>query len=116
MSRPVDRNVISGYWNALGDRLRAGLTDLFIDKRIAARAVGIGSLFGIHLINEDVTSYRRLARTDKVMAHRVFLALLEQGYFLSHTLFMNALSLPMDTSHVDGLIEAVGQAVDDVGL
>ena len=103
------------YLNGLGDRLHAGLNKLFVRNNIPVRAVVTGSVFSIHFTDEDITNYRGLARTDKGMAHRVFLALLARGYFLSHTLTMNALSLPMDASHIDGLIDAVGQAVEEAG-
>ena len=100
------------HLNGLGDRLCTGLGDLFARNEIEARAVGNGSVFSIHFRSEELTNYRSLARTDKAMAHRVFLALLERGYFLSHGLRMNALSLSMDASHVDGLIDAVESAVE----
>jgi glutamate-1-semialdehyde 2,1-aminomutase len=99
------------HLNDLGDRLRTGLNELFDRNRIASRAVGIGSLFSIHFTDEDVVNYRSLARTDKTMTHPLFLGLLEQGQFLSHGLSMNALSLPMQTGHIDGLIDAVGHVL-----
>ena len=99
------------YLNGLADRLTAGLNELFARENIAAKAVNTGSVFSIHFTSEDLVNYRSLARTDKAMAHRVFLALLAEGYFLSHGLSMNAISLPTETSHVDGLIEAVGRAI-----
>ena len=99
------------HLNGLGDRLRAGLNDLFARKGIAAQAVGTGSLFSVHFTGEALVNYRSLAHADKEMAHRVFLALLEQGYFPSNDLSMSALSLPMENSHVDGLVDAMGKAV-----
>lgn len=98
------------HLNGLGERLCAGLNERFTRHRIPAQAVGLSSLFSIHWTNTSMANYRDLARTDKETAHRVFLSLLEQGYFLSHGLTMNALSLAMDASHADGLIEAVVQA------
>ena len=100
------------HLNQLGDRFIAGLNDRFARNNIPARAVNTGSVFSIHFTSEDLVNYRNLARTDKVMAHRVFLALLKEGYFLSHGLTMNAISLPTEVSHVDGLIEAIGHAVE----
>ena len=100
------------HLNQLGDRLIAGLNDQFARNNIPARAVNTGSVFSIHFTSEDLVNYRSLARTDKMMAHRVFLALLEEGYFLSHGLTMNAISLPTEVSHVDGLIETIGHAVE----
>jgi glutamate-1-semialdehyde 2,1-aminomutase len=100
------------HLNGLGERLRTGLNDLFVLNHIKAQVVGAGSLFGIYFTDEEIASYRSVARADKEMASRVFLALLEQGYYLSHWMSFNALSLPMDASHVDGLIGAVEQAVE----
>lgn len=100
------------YLNGLGQRLRDGLNDLFAQRHIAAQAVGVGSLFSIHFSAEPVTTYRRLAATDKGMARRFFLALLEEGYYLSPNLTMSALSLAMDPYHVDGLIQATSRAID----
>ena len=100
------------HLNTLGDRLRAGLNELFARKSIAARVVGPGSLFGIYFTDADLTNYRSLGRTDSDLAHRVFLALLEQGYYLGPGLAMCSLSLPMDGGHIDGLIEAVEKAFE----
>ncbi len=103
------------HLNGLGDRLRAGLNDLFARERVEAQVVGTGSLFSIHFSREPVVDYRSLARADKAMSGRVFLSLLGQGYYLSQGLTMSAVSLPMETYHVDGLVEAVGHALAEAG-
>lgn len=101
------------HLNTLGDRLRTDLNELFASRGIAAQAVGIGSLFSIYCTAQPLVNYRSGARhNNSAMAHQLFLSLLNQGYFLSQGLIMNALSLPMENKHVDGLIEAVGWAVD----
>ena len=101
--------------NQHGERLRSELNQLFSRRDFVARAVGVGSLFSIHFTDEDPRTYRNWARTDKSQTHSIFLALLEQGYFLSHTLTMNSLSLPMDDQHVDGLIGAMENVIDAIG-
>ena len=100
------------HLNSLGDRLRAGLNELFARKSITARVVGPGSLFGIYFTDADLTNYRSLMRTDADLAHRVFLALLELGVHLGLGLGMCSLSLPMDAGHIDGLIDAVEKAYE----
>jgi glutamate-1-semialdehyde 2,1-aminomutase len=100
------------HLNSLGDQLRTQLNDLFRRKQIRARAVGQGSLFSIHFTDEEVRCYRALARTDKGLAQKVFLALIQEGYFLSQGLAMCSLSLPMDKSHVEGLVAAVDRAIE----
>ena len=99
------------HLNRLGERLRNGLNDLFSGQGIVAQAVGVGSTFSIYCVDGKIRNERDLARNDGAMAYRVFLALLEEGYFLGHTLGMCCLSLPIQESHVDGLIEATGKAV-----
>ncbi|MEW6751239.1 MAG: aminotransferase class III-fold pyridoxal phosphate-dependent enzyme [Candidatus Latescibacterota bacterium] len=105
------------HLNGLGERLRAGLEALRRRTEVPMQAVVAGSLFAIHFTAEKVADYRSFARADKGLAHRVFLALLEEGYYLSHWLGFNALSLPMTAEHVDGLLagleRAIGRAVAD---
>ena len=97
--------------NELGEQLCCGLNEMFARHGFSASAIGVGSLFSIHFTKEELRNYRAWAQADKSKTHAVFLALLEQGYLLSHTLTMNSLSLPMDESHVDGLIGAVENAM-----
>jgi len=104
------------HLNGLGERLRNGLNERFAQKNIAAQAVGVGSLFSIYFTAAPLINYRSLTSNDGAMTQRVFLALLNQGYFLSQGLGMNALSLPMTTEQIDGLIAAVDQAIDQARL
>ena len=99
------------HLNALGERLRAGFDDLAQRVDAPIQTVVAGSLFAIHFTDEPVVDYRSMARGDKQMAHQVFLALVEEGYYLSHWLGFNALSLAMDNSHVDGLLSALERAI-----
>ena len=100
------------HLSAMGDHLRNGLANVFRQHQIAAQVVGVGSLFSVYYTNESVTNYRAAARSDKAMARRTFLSLLDQGFFLSKQLVMNALSLPTRPEHVDGLINAFRKAVE----
>ena len=102
---------IFAHLNELGNQLCHGLNDLFFRKNVSAQAINIGSVFSIHLTGEVLTNYRSLVLANKEMTHRLFLSLLEQGYFLSHGLSMNAISSPMNPVHIDGLIEAIGKIV-----
>ena len=102
---------VFGRLNRLGARLRDGLNRLFSSGNADAAAVGVGSLFSIHFSREEMLNYRHLAGTDKAAAHRLLLGLIEEGYYLGNGLVMCAVSSPMDESHVDGLIEAVGRTV-----
>ncbi len=98
--------------NRLGERLRAGFNDLRARIDIPVQAVVLGSLFSIYFTDEPLIDYRSLASNDSEMAQRVFLSLLNQGYFLSQGLTMNALSLPMEDEHIDGLLLAFEKALE----
>ena len=100
------------HLNRLADRLSTELNDLFARRGIPARALNTGSVFSIYFIEGKLENYRDLARADRDSSRRVFLALLQEGYFLNHTLSMCALSLPMEDRHVTGLVGAVEKAID----
>ena len=99
------------HLDMLGARLRAGFSELAARIDIPFQAVVLGSLFSVYFTDEPLIDYRSLAGNDGGMAHRVFLSLLNQGYFLSQGLGMNALSLPMQEAHIDGLLLAFEEAI-----
>ena len=101
------------HLNNLGHRLKTGLDQLCLDKDVTAQTVVTGSVFGIHFGINRLENYRDFARADKAMAHTMFLSLINQGYFLAQGLSMCAISLPTQQSHIDGLISAVGNAIDE---
>ena len=100
------------HLNGLGERLRAGLDGLSARIDTPFQAVVLGSLFSVYFTDEPLIDYRSLASSDGAMAHRVFLSLLNQSYYLSQGLSMNALSLAMDESHIDGLVRAFEKAIE----
>lgn len=103
------------HLNGLGDRLSGGLNEMFERNGIDAVALNTGSVFSVYFTsNGKPGSYRDLGGVDKSMAHPIFLALLEQGYFLGFGLGMCAVSLPTEAGHVDGLVNAFESAVEVV--
>ena len=101
------------HLNGLGARLEAGLSKLFSDLGVDACVVVTGSVFSVHFIRGRLANYRDLARADSGMAYRVFLSLLNQGYFLCRSMTMCAISEPTRENHIDGLVEAIGRAVEE---
>ena len=99
------------HLNRLGDRLTNGLNQLFAREGIVAQAVNTGSVFSIYFSQGELRNYRDLAALDGSLIAPTFLALLQEGYFLGHTLGMCALSVPMTDGDIDGLIEATGRAI-----
>lgn len=102
------------HLNRLGSRLKTGLENLFAERGVVAQVVVTGSVFGIHFGIDRLRDYRDLTRSDKAFAHAVFLSLLNQGYFCGQGLTMCAISLPTQDEHIDGLILAVGNALDEI--
>jgi glutamate-1-semialdehyde 2,1-aminomutase len=100
--------------NALGERLEHGLRDEFARHALAAQVVRAGSLFSIDFSADPVVDYRSLARADKTLAQRLFIALLARGQYMSQGLTMSALSVPMTVAHVDWLVAAIGQSLSEL--
>ncbi|MDE0428316.1 MAG: aspartate aminotransferase family protein [Caldilineaceae bacterium] len=101
------------HMDGLSERLRAGLDELSASVDTPFQGVVLGSLFSVYFTEEPLVDYRSLASSDGAMAHRVFLSLLNQGYYLSQGLSMNALSLPMTDEHIDGLLLAFERALEE---
>ena len=101
------------HLNGLGTRLKSELDTLFGERGIAAHVVVTGFVFSIHFGVEQVRTYRDLARSDKAMARAVFISLVTKGFFLAPGLTMNAICLPTQEEHIDQLVGAMGQAVEE---
>lgn len=96
----------------LSDRLTDGLNHIFIHSSTPVQVVCSASTFSFYFTEHPVRTYRDSVASDQVKVHQVFLALLDQGYYLGNGLGMNCLSLPMNETHVDGLIQAIENALE----
>jgi glutamate-1-semialdehyde 2,1-aminomutase len=102
--------------NRLGEYVREGLRRLFRDTRRSAQVCGAGSMFLAHLIGNDdelidFRSLRGFSRTNPIygnLCHK----LLEYGFILSPRGIFGCLSTPMTEAELDGLVEALGRALD----
>lgn len=103
------------HLNRLAGRLHDGLSSMFERNMVDAKVVSTGSTFSIYFTGRELKNYRDLTSANGMTARQVFLALVNQGCHLSPSLTMNCLSSPMDESHVDGLIEAMQEAIKMVG-
>ena len=74
------------------------------------------TFFSIYFTREPLLNYRSMASNNRALAHRVFLALLNEGYALSPGLMMNSLSLPMERGQIDGLVSAMARALDQATI
>jgi len=102
------------YLDALENQLVTGLKQLFEQRQIAAQIVATGTVFSLYFSDTPVVDWRSMVGTDKTNVRRLFLALLEHGYFLNAGMGMCALSAAMQASHIDGLLAAMDKALDAI--
>ena len=77
----LTREVVSRL-NAMGDRLRGGLTEAFAEAGVPVSVTGLGSLFGIHPTRGPVRTIRDAAGADAALRHRIFLGLYVEGVLI----------------------------------
>ncbi len=86
--------------NALGERVRAGLRDIFAEMGVSAQVTGAGSVFSVHFTDEEVWDYPAYARADKKALVKTFLGWLLVGIFMMSR-GLGCLSAPMTDGDID---------------
>lgn len=102
--------------HALGERLAAGLNDVFRQVGVPGRTRGIGSLVGIALTGTPLATSRdvvaALAAAGEAL-HFLHLELLNRGiYYMSRGMFV--VSTPMTEAEIDQTIGTFGEALETV--
>ena len=101
------------HLSRLGDRLSQGLRKALTACPVPATAVNSTSAFSIHFLAEPPIDYRSTTTADRRWTQPLFLALLERGFFLGHSLQMCAISTPTTSEMIDALIDAVADSISD---
>jgi glutamate-1-semialdehyde 2,1-aminomutase len=96
--------------DALGERLRGGLTRLFAGTRRKGQVTGVGSLFCLHWTSDKLTDYRSSRPKEADLPMRVFLGLINEGILLTPR-GMGACSLAMTDDHVDRFVNALARVL-----
>ncbi len=96
--------------DALGERLRGGVTRLLAATRRKGQVSGAGSLFWLHWTSEPLTDYRSARAKDREAPMRVFLGLLNEGILLTQR-GLGACSLAMTDEDVDRFINALARVL-----
>ena len=96
--------------DALGDRLRGGVTRLLEGTRRRGQVSGVGSLFCLHWTSAKLSDYRSSRPKDGDAPTRVFLGLLNEGILLSQR-GMGACSLAMGEEDVDRFVNALARVL-----
>ena len=99
-----------GRLDALGDRLRGGVSRLLDATRRRGQVSGIGSLFCLHWTSTPLTDYRSSRPKDADRPVRVFLGLLNEGILLSQR-GMGACSLAMADEDIDRFVNALARVL-----
>jgi glutamate-1-semialdehyde 2,1-aminomutase len=96
--------------DALGDRLRGGITRMLDGTRRKGQVTGVGSLFCLHWTSGAITDYRSTRPKDPGAPMRVFLGLLNEGILLTQR-GMGAISLAMTEEDVDRFVNALARVL-----
>ena len=99
--------------NALGERLREGVSGVVRELEVPAQVTGMGSLFGLHFTDRPVSGYRDVAAVDRATRHRVFLGMLNEGVLLASQL-IGCVTAPMGESEVDAFVDALRRVLGRV--
>jgi glutamate-1-semialdehyde 2,1-aminomutase len=99
-----------GRLDALGDRLRGGVSRLLGATRRRGQVSGVGSLFCLHWTSTPLTDYRSSRPKDPQASMRMFLGLLNEGILLSQR-GMGACSLAMADEDVDRFVNALARVL-----
>jgi len=94
--------------DALGERLRGGVTRLLAATRRRGQVTGLGSLFWLHWTTEPLSDYRSAKAKDSAAAMRVFIGLLNEGILMTQR-GLGACSLAMTDEDVDRFINALAR-------
>lgn len=98
--------------DALGRRLSDGLAENVARHDLTMNWVVAGSLFSLYFADHPPQCYRDLAACRRQWNPLLFHRLIEKGFYLSHSLGMNALSLAMRPEDVDGLVTAIDESLE----
>jgi glutamate-1-semialdehyde 2,1-aminomutase len=96
--------------DALGERLRGGVSRLLGATRRRGQVSGIGSLFCLHWTTTPLTDYRSSRPKDPEASLRVFHGLLNEGILLTQR-GMGACSLAMADEDVDRFVNALARVL-----
>ncbi len=96
--------------DALGERLRGGVTRLLQATRRRGQVTGVGSLFCLHWTSAPLTDYRSSRPRDPEMPMRVFIGLLNEGILLTQR-GLGSCSLAMTDDDADRFVNALARVL-----
>ena len=94
--------------------LRHGLREVGRELEVPVQVTGLGSLFGIHFLDDTLVGYRDIAKSDSGFKHQVFLGLLNEGILMAPNL-VGAVSTVLGEPEVDNFVEAFRRVLQRQG-
>ncbi len=101
------------HLDGLRIRLHAGLDQTFDRAGVPCQVLSAGSMVNPFLTDQPVRDYRSSLSEDGEMFSRLSLGLLLKGYVIGSSGMCMILSSPMGEDHIDGLVNAVGEVLED---
>ncbi|MGW9331128.1 aspartate aminotransferase family protein [Bosea sp. NPDC055594] len=101
--------------DALGDQLRADVTQLFAEERFPAQITGRGSLARLHMKSTPILDYRSgyPSPEERHMMNALFRSLINNGILIGSTGLM-AISTAMKASDIQDFISALRESLRQV--
>lgn len=104
-----------GHVRGLGDRMRAGLTDITSKHSIPAVVAGIGSVFVVYFLDGEVHGYRDLLRNNHEAYAAFHRRMIEKGSFMyPMALKRNHISLAHTAADIDRTLEQADQVLGEM--
>ena len=97
----------------LGGMLREKLRAVFDELEVPAQVTGIGSFYGIHFTQEEITNYRSSIRGDQAKNKALFTGLLNEGV-LPNANAGGSLNVLTTEAEVDALVDATRRVVQRI--
>jgi glutamate-1-semialdehyde 2,1-aminomutase len=107
---------VHAHLDALGDRLRAGVTDLAARHGLALQVTGEGQFFGLHWTETPVTDFVSCCTSKARKVSAIVQSLCNEGYFLFYFVGTGVMSAPMTNEHVDGFVFALENALRETDI
>ena len=92
------------YLNALGDRMRAGLTSVMAELGVHGYATGMGSMWGLHFTLQNPSSIRDMKGANHAASQLLAAYLLLDGVLMSSPVHLGFLSTAHTNADVDMVI------------
>jgi glutamate-1-semialdehyde 2,1-aminomutase len=96
--------------DALGERLRDGVSRLLANTRRRGQVSRVGSLFWLHWTTDTLTDYRSARAKDPEQSLRVFMGMLNEGILMTPR-GLGACSLAMSEEDVDRFVNALARVL-----